>query len=58
MTPLTPGRKIRIPRLLHVATDCLADVGRLLALGVDGLITDLPAAARTACGAGALALAA
>ncbi len=31
MTPLTPGRKIRIPRLLHVATDCLGDVGRLLA---------------------------
>jgi glycerol-1-phosphate dehydrogenase [NAD(P)+] len=31
MTPLTPGRKIRIPRLLHVATDCLADVGTLLA---------------------------
>jgi glycerophosphoryl diester phosphodiesterase len=35
-----------------------AEMDRLLALGVDGLITDLPAAARTACGAGALALAA
>ena len=28
-----------------------ADMDRLLALGVDGLITDLPAAARTACAA-------
>jgi glycerophosphoryl diester phosphodiesterase len=35
-----------------------AEMDRLLALGVDGLITDLPAAARTACGAGTLALAA
>ncbi len=30
MTPATPSREIAIPRLLHVATDCLADVGRLL----------------------------
>ncbi len=35
-----------------------AEMDRLLALGVDGLITDLPATARTACSAGALALAA
>lgn len=30
MTPATPSRKIAIPRLLHVATDCLVDVARLL----------------------------